>query len=74
MNASINQIAQSNGDTSANEANRIRERERAVSEAWWRVAYHESEQACTPVRVANESGLPVDFVVRVCFVKGHTLA
>lgn len=34
MNRSINQMAQDEGDSSANEANRIRLRERSVRTAW----------------------------------------
>jgi hypothetical protein len=47
---SINQIAQENGGSSANEGKRIRDREAAVKQAWRRVAFNKGEAACTATR------------------------
>lgn len=66
MKKSINQIAQENGDTSANEA-------AAVARAWRTVAYHEGEAACTAERVAAIAELPVNFVRDICARKGLAL-
>jgi hypothetical protein len=57
---SINQIGQESDDTSANEAERIREREASVTKAWRTIAYHEGEAACSAARVAATADLPVD--------------
>ncbi len=73
MKKSINQIAQEDGDTSANEAARIRDREAAVTKAWRTIAYHEGEGACTAERVAASTELPVDFVRDICARKGLDL-
>lgn len=73
MKKSVNQIAQEDGDTSANEAARIREREAAVAKAWRTVAYYEGETACTADRVAALSELPADFVRDICARKGLSL-
>lgn len=70
---SINQIAQEDGDTSANEAARIREREAAVARAWRTVAYHEGESACTADRIATITELPIAFIQDICARKGLTL-
>lgn len=70
---SINQIAQENGDSSANEAKRIRDRESAVKQAWRRVAFNEGEAACTVEKVAREADLPVDYVRFVCGNVGYEL-
>ncbi len=70
---SINQIAQEAGDTSANEANRIREREATVKRAWRTIAFNENEAACTAERIAAETGLPADFVRFVCGTHGLDL-
>jgi hypothetical protein len=67
---SINQIAQEDGDTSANEARRIREREAAIARAWRTLAYNEGESACTAVRIAEAVELPVAFVQDICDRKG----
>ena len=71
---SINQVAQENGDTSANEAARIRERERAVVAAWRTIAFNEGESACTLGRVSRAAELPEEYVAFVCAVKGYALA
>lgn len=71
---SINQVAQEAGDTSANEAARIREREAAVARAWRTVAYQEGEAACTADRIATTAELPVDFVRDICARKGLNLS
>jgi len=71
---SINQVAQEEGDTSANEAARIRDREAAVAKAWRTIAYHEGEAACTADRVAAIAELPVDFVRDICARKGLALS
>ncbi len=73
MRRSINQEAQVDGDTTANEVARIRFRERAVSDTWRAIAYHEGEAACTAARIAKDTSLPEAYVVEVCAVKGHTL-
>jgi hypothetical protein len=70
---SINQIAQEDGDTSANESARIRDREAAVAKAWRTIAYHEGETACTADRIAKASELPVAFVRDICARKGLDL-
>jgi hypothetical protein len=70
---SINQIAQESGDSSANEAARIREREAAVARAWRTVVYHEGEAACTADRIAEIADLPVAFVREICARKGLDL-
>lgn len=70
---SINQIAQETGDTSANEAARIRDREAAVTKAWRTLAYHKGEAACTAERVAALAALPVEFVRDICARKGLDL-
>lgn len=74
MTKSINQVAQEEGDSSANEAARIRAREGAVTRAWRTIAYHEGEAACTADRVAADAELPVDFVRDICARKGLDLA
>jgi hypothetical protein len=71
---SINQMAQEEGDTTANEAKRIREREATVKKAWRTVAFYENEAACTAERIAKESGLPIDYVRFVCANYGLNLA
>lgn len=70
---SINQMAQEEGDSSANEARRIREREATVKRAWRTIAFDEGEGACTATRVAEASGLPVDYVRTVCASVGYEL-
>jgi hypothetical protein len=70
---SINQIAQETGDTSANEAARIREREAVVARAWRTVAYHHGQAACTADKIAEIAALPVDFVRDICARKGLDL-
>jgi hypothetical protein len=71
---SINQIAQEDGDTSANEATRIRDREAAVAKAWRTIAYHEGEASCTADRIAKVAELPIDFVRDICARKGFDLS
>lgn len=73
MGKSINQLAQEEGDSSANEARRIREREAQVKKAWRTVAFYENEAACTAERIARESDLPVDYVRFVCGKEGLAL-
>jgi hypothetical protein len=73
MNKSINQLAQENGETSANEAQRIREREVAVMRAGRTVAFFEGEAACTAARIASESGMPIGHVRFVCGNHGMDL-
>jgi hypothetical protein len=70
---SINQIAQESGDSSANEAARIREREALVARGWRTIAYHEGAAACTAARIAWVTDLPVAFVQDICARKGLTL-
>lgn len=71
---SINQLAQESGDTSANEAQRVRERVASIKKAWRVIAYHEGESACTADRIASAAGLPVDHVRFVCGSEGLPLA
>lgn len=71
---SINQVAQEDGDTSADEARRIREREDAITRAWRTIAYNEGETACTAERVAEAAELPVKFVRAICERRGLSLA
>lgn len=73
MKKSINQMAQESGDSSANEAARIREREANVKRAWRQVAYDDGESACTARRIAAAAKLPVDYVRFVCAVHGLEL-
>jgi hypothetical protein len=68
---SINQVAQDEGNTSANEAKRIRNRESAVKVAWRTIAFNEGEAACTAERVARDCELPVDYVRFVCGNAGY---
>lgn len=70
---SVNQLAQSEQDTSANEAKRIRDREALVKRTWRTIAYHEGEAACRAERIADESELPVDYVKFICDNYGLTL-
>jgi hypothetical protein len=70
---SVNQITQDTGDSSANEAARIRDREATVARAWRQVAFDEGEAACTADRIAAKSELPVAFVRFVCGNKGLDL-
>jgi hypothetical protein len=70
---SINQIAQETGDTSANEAARIRDREALVARAWRTIAYHEGATACTADRIAWATELPIAFVRDICARKGLDL-
>lgn len=70
---SINQMAQEEGDSSANEAQRIRDRESTVKRTWRSVAFHENEAACTAERIAKESELPIDYVRFVCGKEGLAL-
>lgn len=70
---SINQMAQEEGDSSANEARRIREREATVKRAWRTLAYNEGEAACTAARISEASGIPIDYVRTVCGNVGYTL-
>lgn len=71
---SINQIAQDDGDTSANEVARIKARERSIRDAWNRIAYNEGAGACTAERIARETDLPVHYVIDICGRSGHILA
>lgn len=73
MKKSINQTAQEDGDSSANEAARIHEREAAVARAWRTVAYHEGEAACTADRIATIAELPIAYVQDICARKGLDL-
>ena len=70
---SINQIAQAEGDSSANEAKRIREREAAVAKAWRQIAYDDGEAACSADRVAQAVDLPEAYVRAICERKGLAL-
>lgn len=70
---SINQIAQEDGDTSANEANRIREREATVKRCWRTIAFEDGEEACSAESVAACAGLPVDYVRLICERYGYPL-
>lgn len=67
---SINQLAQESGDSSLNEANRIRENEATVARAWRKIAYDENEAACTTERIASVTGLPIAYVHMVCERRG----
>lgn len=71
---SINQVAQEDGDTSAHEARRIKEREDAVARAWRTLAYNEGETACTAERIAEAAELPAMFVRDICERRGLSLA
>jgi hypothetical protein len=71
---SINQVAQEDGDTSANEARRIRERENDIARTWRTIAYNEGETACTAERIAEAAELPVRFVRDICERRGLNLA
>jgi hypothetical protein len=65
MFRSANQRAQAEGDTGANEARRIRDREMAVRAAWREEAWQRGE----PVearRVARATGLPEPYVRLIC--------
>ncbi len=70
---SINQIAQEDGDSSANEAARIRAREADVKRAWRTIAYEQGEAACTAERVADAANLPIAYVRFVCGASGYDL-
>ena len=74
MNRSDNQLAQTEGDTSANAARRIRDREKAVAEVWRNIAYYEGERACTTHRIAAVTGLPMHYVRQQCERTGYALA
>lgn len=71
---SINQMAQEEGNSSANEARRIRDREASVKRAWRTVAFYENEAACTADRISKESDLPVEYVRFVCGSYGLALS
>ncbi len=55
---SINQVAQDEGDSSANEAARIRTRGASVARAWRTIAYKRGDGACTAQAVADACDLP----------------
>lgn len=71
---SINQLAQEECDTSANEVNRIKEREASVKKAWRQIAYDLGEQACTVENVAKMANLPEAYVLFVCTNVGYALS
>jgi len=73
LGRSLNQIAQDEGDTAANEARRIREAEASIHRAWRQLAYDEGESAVTAHRIATMTGLPVAYVRDVCERVGHVL-
>ena len=72
-----NTRAQQEGDTAANEANRIRRRETAVRQAWRYIAYHglPLEVASVAERASWLAGeaLGNEFVRRICEVQGNCL-
>lgn len=71
MFKSINQTAQEERDTSANEADRIRERHASIAKAWRTVAYNDGESACTVARLSEITGLPASYVFDVCASLGY---
>lgn len=71
---SINQQAQEDGDSSANEAERIREREASVKRVWRGISYAEGDQACTAARISMHTGLPIAYVRLICERHGYVLA
>jgi len=73
LGRSLNQIAQDEGDTAANEARRIREGEASIHRAWRQIAYDEGESAVTAHRIATLTGLPVAYCRDVCERVGHVL-
>lgn len=73
---SINQIAQESGDTSANEAERIRQREAAVRQAWRTLQFNNdklptiSQIVELASRLADEY-LGAEFCARICECTGY---
>ena len=70
---SLNQTAQDEGDTAANEARRIREAEASIHRAWRQLAYDEGESAVTAHRIATMTGLPAAYVREICERWGNPL-
>jgi len=71
---SINQVAQAEGDTSANEVRRIADREASVKRAWRTIAWETSESDCTAEKIANVTGLAIGYVRTICERNGLGLA
>lgn len=75
---SINQMAQEDGDTTRNEAARIKAREAAVAKAW-RTYVWEHDENPTAQQVSQlateiaEELLGVEYVTRVCGTRGYEL-
>jgi DNA-directed RNA polymerase specialized sigma subunit len=69
---SINQLAQETGDTSANEANRIREREALIRRTWRSIA-HNLNRTPTAKEIAERTGYPEHYIRFVCECSGHNL-
>jgi len=76
---SINQIAQEDGGTSGNEAERIRKREAAVSKAWRVFSYEKdrnpsAEELSLEASTIAEEPLGVEYVRFVAGTRGYPLA
>lgn len=69
---SINQLAQEIGDTSANEANRIREREALIRRTWRSIA-HNLNRTPAAKEIAERTGYPEHYIRLVCERSGHNL-
>lgn len=75
---SINQIAQENGDTTANEANRIRRREATVKHAWRKYTFEHNEYPTAQqiAEIASEEAeeeLGMEYVKTICERNGYEL-
>jgi hypothetical protein len=69
---SINQLAQEEGDSSRNEANRIRERESAIRSAWRQIAFNTNRRPAAK-EIAEQTSLPENYVRVVCERNGDLL-
>jgi len=76
-NLSINQIAQIDGDTNANEAKRIRNREAAVRRAYREHAYNIGTPTANDItaRTSEIAGEQIgeDYITRICEKNGDPL-
>lgn len=74
---SINQVAQDEGDTMANEVLRLKEQDEAIYRAWRTIAYgtFESRPTTPSLRaVAEAVGLPEHFVSFRLAIRGYEVA